>query len=353
MEHASGRISVWRRTALALSVTLLLIVTLFIEPAYPDVPVVMPCRATEPTCTIHVPGDALTIQAAINRAREGDTIQVAPGLYREYLIVDKGVTLRGAGEETAVWNVMAAGPEELLPTISVDNELTGPVTLEDMTVILPRPSWCMLGEIENICREDRPASICPDGISVRKRSTVRLHHVGVMGHKGVAFRGPQGIRVGEEADATLEDTTIRRIEGDGLSVEGSAHVALIHAEISGNWLTGLRVEDGGQAVVRSSVVLDNGTADPCRAVDVVCSGIHIADRAGLALDDVVVRGNADWGVSAQLECCGFATDCRPTQVMWQGPVIVEGNNTTHNHDGYDNPGDHPFSDIPDGQVCLP
>jgi hypothetical protein len=33
--------------------------------------------------TIHVPGDAATIQAAINAASDGDTVLVAPGTYVE------------------------------------------------------------------------------------------------------------------------------------------------------------------------------------------------------------------------------------------------------------------------------
>ena len=47
--------------------------------------------------TIHV-GPGESIQAAIDRARPGDTVDVAPGFYRENLtITTDGVTLRGAG----------------------------------------------------------------------------------------------------------------------------------------------------------------------------------------------------------------------------------------------------------------
>jgi hypothetical protein len=33
--------------------------------------------------TIHIPGDAATIQGGINLARDGDTVLVAPGTYDE------------------------------------------------------------------------------------------------------------------------------------------------------------------------------------------------------------------------------------------------------------------------------
>lgn len=353
MERKVARRSVWRQIPCVLAIALLLLATLFIDAAYSHVPGVMPYQTNAEARIIHVPGAAPTIQEAIRMAEGGDTIQIAPGLYEEHLIVDKGVTLRGAGEETVVWNVMAAGPEEFLPTISIETERASEVTLEQLTVILPRLSWCMRGQIGSICLDDRSPFLCPDAVSIRKASKAILSQVHVVGHNGFAFQGPQGIRIREEATVTLEDTDIHGIEGDGLLVSDSAQATLDHVEISESWLNGLRAEDGGHVTVRDSAVADNGTAASCREPDTICSGVHIADQSRLTLSGVDIRGNTDWGLSAQLECCGFADDCRSTRVMWQGPITVEGNNTSHNHDGFENPGNHPFTHLPDGQVCLP
>jgi len=46
--------------------------------------------------TIHVPADHPTIQAAIDAAQDGDVIEIAPGTYRENVVLGKSVTLMAA-----------------------------------------------------------------------------------------------------------------------------------------------------------------------------------------------------------------------------------------------------------------
>ncbi len=53
--------------------------------------------------TIAVPGDAETVQAAVDQARPGDLVLVEPGTYAESVVIEtEGVTLRGTERNTVV-----------------------------------------------------------------------------------------------------------------------------------------------------------------------------------------------------------------------------------------------------------
>jgi hypothetical protein len=58
--------------------------------------------ATAATKSIYVPRDYPTIQAAVDAAPSGATIHVAQGTYTEQIVIDKDLTLRGAGPSATV-----------------------------------------------------------------------------------------------------------------------------------------------------------------------------------------------------------------------------------------------------------
>ena len=66
-----------------------------------------------------------TIQAAINDANDGDTIEVATGTYKEQPIVNKSITLQGEDRETTIIEY---------PTASVNDQYLVMVQADDVTI---------------------------------------------------------------------------------------------------------------------------------------------------------------------------------------------------------------------------
>ncbi len=75
--------------------------------------------------TIHVPGDAPTISAAVALARAGDLVLVAPGVYHESVRIDTArVTLRGASRDGVVIDGRLRQPNGVVvaaPGVAVEN----------------------------------------------------------------------------------------------------------------------------------------------------------------------------------------------------------------------------------------
>ena len=67
---------------------------------------------------IRVPKDYPTIQAAVDAASSGDTIQVAAGIYYEHVTVDKSLTLLGEDSTTTIIDGGWAGT---VVTVTADN----------------------------------------------------------------------------------------------------------------------------------------------------------------------------------------------------------------------------------------
>ncbi len=78
--------------------------------------------------TLNVPGTYATITLALAAASDGDTIQVAAGEYTETVIVNKEVTIQGAGAASTTITAVAMSPQVL--TISSDNVKIDGFTLQ-------------------------------------------------------------------------------------------------------------------------------------------------------------------------------------------------------------------------------
>ncbi|MET9226878.1 right-handed parallel beta-helix repeat-containing protein [Lentzea sp. NPDC003310] len=95
----------------------------------------------DPGLEISVPAQAGTIQAAVDAAREGTTILVAPGVYRESVRVGtRGVTIRGAqrgsviidGEVRRADGIVLAAPDVSVQNLTVRNHTSHGVLISQV-----------------------------------------------------------------------------------------------------------------------------------------------------------------------------------------------------------------------------
>lgn len=72
-----------------------------------------------------------SIQAAVTAANPGDTVSVPAGTYNENVLIDKAITLQGAGAATTIINAVTSNPKE---GVIVRNVTSGQATVTGFTI---------------------------------------------------------------------------------------------------------------------------------------------------------------------------------------------------------------------------
>lgn len=250
------------------------------------------------------------ISQAITEAQPGAIITIGPGTYTENLEIRKSITLRGAGRE----QTQIQGKDDGKPVINII-EGDPEVVLEGLTVAEAKGTACAKETYWWLC--------------------------------------PYGIQAGGRAKVTLQNVRVTASEY-GLFIGDSAQVNLVNSQVDSHRLDGLVSWGTAGVEIKDSVIERNGTDPACAGTQLIpCSGITVNTQSRTTISDSVIRDNTDWGVDAVLKRCGYAGDFFNGEVVFQGTNTIEGNNKSGNHSGQGNPGNHPFTNLPDGQVCLP
>lgn len=185
-----------------------------------------------------VPEDFPTIQAAIDAAGEGDTILISPGVYREHLVISKGVTLQGSGPTETILEGEPSKFErfwEEEPRVSAQGPffvpLLGWVSPHDRKPTIAPPAIVVqTGQVQI-----RSLQIRPQGLQQVKRSPLLM-----------ALQA--GIVVERGAEALLEHVTIRHAHYGAFVRRGAS--LMLRRSILYNWRIG--VEIWGRAIVEDS-----------------------------------------------------------------------------------------------------
>jgi hypothetical protein len=188
-----------------------------------------------------VPEDFPTIQAAIEAAQEGDTILIAPGVYREHLVIPKSVTLQGSSPAETI---LEGESSEFEPFWEEEPRLSeqGPFFVSSIQGITPYqrkvapPAIVIQAQKVQI----RSLQIRPQGWKV-ERPWDRL-----------PFIMPRPLRAGiviERGAEALVDQVIIRHAHYGIFVRRGASLTL-HQSVLHNWHIGIEI--WGRAVVEDS-----------------------------------------------------------------------------------------------------
>jgi parallel beta-helix repeat protein len=167
--------------------------------------------------------------------------------------------------------------------------------------------------------------------------------------------GSEGLLVGADAQATITNSSLSENGWDGIKLVGSAQATISSSTLSENGYNGIELWGSATVTLKESTVEKNGTSESCAGADWICNGVMVVGESQMTIIDSKIINNADWGVAAVQEKCGYRKDDFTGKVVFEGTNTIEGNNTSGNQNGMGNPGNHYWNqpNVPDGQVCLP
>lgn len=191
-------------------------------------------------------GCQASIQAAVDAASTGDTINVGPGLYPEQVVITKTLTIAGAGAISSTIQAPVSIPAASSPDSTIVKIAGAGVNVEmsGFTVAGPGPSGC--------------GSILA-GVMVRDGAAVNFHNNKVVDIRDNPMSGCQngiGILVGRTAwstsgTATLTNNIFQGYQKGGIVVDGASS----SATITGNTVTGVGPTSG---IAQNGIQLSRG-----------------------------------------------------------------------------------------------
>ncbi|MFJ7627066.1 right-handed parallel beta-helix repeat-containing protein [Streptomyces sp. NPDC097595] len=232
-------------------------------------------------------GEYASLTAALEAAADGDVLTVAPGTYRENLVIARAVTLRGP--EGSVGSVRIA------PADGVPLTLRASAVVQDLHV-----------EGQDSAA---PAVLVEDGAP--EIADVRI-----------VTRSAAGVEVRGEARPTVRRCTVDNPAGVGIAVLDGAGGVFEECEIVSAGQSGVAVRDGGHPrLERCRVHHASGAglsvtgegsgleALGCEVYEIKGSGIQVTARASAHLTDCTVHRTSADGVTLDTDAVLTLADC--------------------------------------------
>ncbi|KOX19494.1 MULTISPECIES: right-handed parallel beta-helix repeat-containing protein [unclassified Streptomyces] len=232
-------------------------------------------------------GEYPSLAAALEAAGDGDVLTVAPGTYRENLVVRRAVTLRGAEG--------GAGPVRIAPPDGVPLTVRASVVLQDLHVEgqdVAAPALLVedgTPELLDLRIMTRSAA----GIEVRGAARPTVRRCTVDNAAGI------GIAVLDGAGGVFEECEVVSAGQAGVSVRGGAHPRLERCRVHHASGAGIAVTGEGSAL--------EGVG--CEVYEIKGAGLQIASRGTAHLTDSSVHRTSADGITLDTDAVLTLSDC--------------------------------------------
>ncbi|MDT0472358.1 right-handed parallel beta-helix repeat-containing protein [Streptomyces sp. DSM 41014] len=233
-------------------------------------------------------GEYASLAAALEAAAEGDVLTVAPGTYRENLVIERAVTLRGPEG--------APGSVRIAPLDGVPLTVRASAVVQDLHVegqdsaapaLLVEEGAPELTDVRIVTRSAA-------GIEVRGGARPTVRRCTVDNPAGV------GIAVLDGGGGVFEECEVVAAGQSGVAVRGGGHPRLDRCRIHHTSGAGLTATGENSAL----------EAVGCEIYEVRGSGVQITARATAHLTDCAVHRTTADGITLDTDAVLTLADCR-------------------------------------------
>jgi hypothetical protein len=233
-------------------------------------------------------GEYASLAAALEAAADGDVLTIAPGTYRENLVIQRAVTLRGA--EGSAGSVRIA-PADGVPLTVRASAVVRDLHVEGQDATAPA---LLIEEGTPELRDVRVVTRSATGIEVRGGARPTVRRCTVDNPAGI------GIAVLDGAGGVFEECEVTAAGQEGVAVRSGARPRLERCRVH-------HASGPGLAATGDNSTLE---AVGCEVHEVRGSGLQVTGRATAHLTDCDVHRTTADGVTLDTEAVLTLADCR-------------------------------------------